>query len=102
MESKYACPAGEFKPWHLNLKVGKIVVVIFLVLIGLFFLILGTKFSAFTLTIIFGACLSLLLYTLLKTTIKMHIGSKSYDLISNINRLFHYWIFNSNYDPSDR
>jgi hypothetical protein len=77
MESKYACPAGEFKPWHLNLKVGKVVVAIFLILIGLFFLIFGTKFSEITLTIILGACLSLILFTLLKTTVKVHIASKS-------------------------
>jgi hypothetical protein len=76
MESKYACPASEYKPWEANIKLGKTFIVSILGLVGIFFLIFGSRYSSFTLTLILGACLSFILWILLKNTLKIHLGGE--------------------------
>jgi hypothetical protein len=74
MESKYACPAAEFTPWHAKIKLGKIIIASLIGILGLFFLFFGTRYSSFTLTLILGGCISLLLFVMLKNTLKIHVG----------------------------
>ncbi len=77
MESKYACPAGKFTPWYSYLRIGVSGVVIVMFVLGIFFLFFGLEYSAFTLTIILGACFSLFLYSLLKTAWTVSVMGKN-------------------------